>query len=139
MLTFACSICRPPCINANWCPLIHTCSTVETVVATITLCRWNTTQRIVSLLISDVFHNPDVTMPTRYPLKREVESCNNRRLNALISPQHTYCSMDRAGYDVQHKPITRDSANQLLDRMIAVSTITLKVKTYLLWQHRWYL
>jgi len=35
--------------------------------------------------------------------------------------------VDSAGYDVQHKPITRDNANQLLDRMTAVSEITLKI------------
>lgn len=66
-------------------------------------------------------------LPARYPLKREVESCNNRRLNALTGTEYTYRSVDSAGYDVQHNPITRDNANQLLDRMTAVSEVTLKV------------
>ena len=35
--------------------------------------------------------------------------------------------MDSAGYDVYDVPISSDSANQLLDRLIAVSRITLKV------------
>jgi hypothetical protein len=64
----------------------------------------------------------------RYPLKREVESCNNRRLVALEGPDHTYNSVDSAGYDVHQEPIPDESAKQLLDRLIAVSKITLKVR-----------
>ena len=63
----------------------------------------------------------------RFPLRREVESCNNSRLNALASPERTYHAVDSAGYDVYDVPISGDSANQLLDRLIAVSRITLKV------------
>lgn len=66
---------------------------------------------------------------TSYPLKRDVEACNNHRLRTLTGPEHTYCAVDSAGYDVQCKPISAESANQLLDRMIAVPKITLKVQT----------
>lgn len=58
----------------------------------------------------------------------EVEKCNNSRLNALEGPEHIYKSMDSAGYNVQHLPISKDSAETLLDRLVSVSKITLKVR-----------
>jgi hypothetical protein len=87
-----------------------------------------TGSKLLNCNYHSIFVNPGITLPRRYPLKREVESCNNRRLNALQGPEHTYCSVDSAGYDVHLEPIPDDSANQLLDRLIAVSKITLKVE-----------
>lgn len=63
----------------------------------------------------------------RFPLRREVESCNNNRLAALAGPDHTFNSVDSAGYDVNDRPISVESAHNLLDRLVAPSTITLKV------------
>lgn len=66
----------------------------------------------------------------RYPLRVEVERCNNSRLNALEGPEHIYKSMDSAGYNVQHQPISKDAAEILLDRLVSVSKITLKVRAF---------
>jgi len=63
----------------------------------------------------------------RFPLRREVESCNNNRLAALACPDHTFISVDSAGYDFKNEPISVESAQNLLDRLVAPSTITLKV------------
>jgi ATP-dependent DNA helicase PIF1 len=72
----------------------------------------------------------DFALLARYPLKREVESWNNRRLNALSGKEHIYHSVDSAGYDVYDNLLSKDDADQLLDRMIAVPSITLKVRAY---------
>jgi hypothetical protein len=65
-----------------------------------------------------------------FPLRRDVEGCNNDRLKALAGVQHIYQAMDSAGYDVYGMPISRESAQSLLDRMIAAPIIPLKVLAF---------
>lgn len=78
--------------------------------------------------LSRPLHYADGIEPSQlFPLRREVESCNNNRLAALAGPDHTFISVDSAGYDVKNQPISVESAQNLLDRLIAPSTITLKV------------
>jgi len=62
-----------------------------------------------------------------FPLRRDVEGCNNDRLKELPGVQHIYQAMDSAGYDVYGLPISRENAQSLLDRMIATPIIPLKV------------
>ena len=65
-----------------------------------------------------------------FPLRREVEGCNNNRLKELAGVQHVYQAMDSAGYDVYGMPISRKDAQSLLDRMIAAPIISLKVLAF---------
>jgi hypothetical protein len=57
----------------------------------------------------------------------EVERCNNTRLDELVGGIHTYLSMDSAGHDVHGDDISKDSAANLLTRLVAPSIISLKV------------
>ncbi|KAJ7919043.1 hypothetical protein B0H13DRAFT_1868796 [Mycena leptocephala] len=52
-----------------------------------------------------------------FPLRAEVEGCNNGRLSALTGTMITYNSIDSAG----------ESAERLLDRLVAVPKLSLKV------------
>ena len=67
----------------------------------------------------------------RFPLRTEVESCNNTRLAALPGPEYTYNAVDSVGYDYRDQPIPEESANILLDRLVAVPKLSLKVSKIL--------
>ncbi|KIM47916.1 hypothetical protein M413DRAFT_214238 [Hebeloma cylindrosporum] len=78
--------------------------------------------------LSRPLHYPDGIEPSQlFPLRRDVEGCNNDRLKELTGVQHIYQAMDSAGYDVYGMPISRENAQSLLDRMIAAPIIPLKV------------
>jgi len=78
--------------------------------------------------LSRPLHYPDGIEPSQlFPLRRDVEGCNNDRLKELPGVQHIYQAMDSAGYDVYGLPISRENAQSLLDRMIATPIIPLKV------------
>ncbi|KAF8912955.1 hypothetical protein CPB84DRAFT_490815 [Gymnopilus junonius] len=77
--------------------------------------------------LSRPLHYSDGIEPSQlFPLRREVESCNNSRLKELPGPKHNYPAMDHAGYDIYGNPIERESAELLLDRINALSIISLK-------------
>ncbi|KAF8973676.1 hypothetical protein BDZ97DRAFT_384741 [Flammula alnicola] len=83
-------------------------------------------QRLKAL--SRPLHYPDGIEPSHlFPLRRQVDTCNHDRLQALAGPQHPYQAMDSAGYDVFGMPISREDAQRLLDRMIAPSVILLRI------------
>lgn len=63
----------------------------------------------------------------RYPLRAEVERCNNQRLAELTGEAHVFRSTDSAGYDVSSQPVPRASALFLLERLVATAEVTLKV------------
>lgn len=65
---------------------------------------------------------------TSFPLRTEVEGCNNGRLNALGGSPHVYHSVDSRGYNAKGELVERDTAKRLLERLIASSEIALKVK-----------
>ncbi len=65
---------------------------------------------------------------TRYPLRRQVEECNNARLNALPGVSTHYHAMDFAGYDMYETPLTIPSAEKLLERLVALRVISLKAR-----------
>ncbi|GLB36503.1 putative DNA-dependent ATPase and 5'-3' DNA helicase required for the maintenance of both mitochondrial and nuclear genome stability [Lyophyllum shimeji] len=78
--------------------------------------------------LSRPLHYEDGIEPSElFPLRKEVESCNNCRLAALPGPSTVYKSTDRAGYDYRHQSISDESANKLLDRLVAVPKLTLKL------------
>ena len=82
-------------------------------------------------LYFSIVHQQDVDLVTpSFPLRRDVEGCNNDRLKELPGEQHIYQAMDSAGYDVYGLPISRENAQSLLDRMIAAPIIPLKVFTF---------
>lgn len=62
----------------------------------------------------------------RYPLRAQVEGCNNSRLKALKTPPFTYHSMDSRGYDTKGKVIEEEMAKRSLDRLVAINEISLK-------------
>ncbi|KAF8078245.1 hypothetical protein FPV67DRAFT_1403702, partial [Lyophyllum atratum] len=83
--------------------------------------------------LSRPLHYDDGIEPSElFPLRKLVEGCNNSRLKALPDPPQVYRSTDRAGYDYRNKPIPVDSAANLLERLVAVSQLTLKVRPRLL-------
>lgn len=65
----------------------------------------------------------------RYPLRRQVEECNNTRLNALPGVASHYHAMDFAGYDMFGTPLTIPSAERLLEWLVALRVISLKVSS----------
>jgi ATP-dependent DNA helicase PIF1 len=65
--------------------------------------------------------------PYSYPLRAEVENCNNKRLDELTGSIQEYKAVDSAGYDVHGVHIPFEQASQLLQRMVAPQEISLKV------------
>ncbi|KAF7339972.1 ATP-dependent DNA helicase PIF1 [Mycena venus] len=66
--------------------------------------------------------------PSRlFPLRVEVEACNSGRLGALPGTMITYHAVDSAGFDVYNERINKESAERLLDRLVAVPRLSLKV------------
>lgn len=63
----------------------------------------------------------------RYPLRREVEEANSSRLASLPGPAHTYTALDIEGHDIRGRRLSPEQAQRLLDRLVALKTITLKV------------
>jgi hypothetical protein len=63
----------------------------------------------------------------RFPLRAEVEGCNNRRLNELTGDIQIYHAMDSRGYNAKGDPIDKEMAQRLLDRLVAPREISLKV------------
>jgi ATP-dependent DNA helicase PIF1 len=64
----------------------------------------------------------------RYPTRPEVESANNRRLNALKTETQTYRSHDIPGRTDDGQRVSQEGAVRLLDsKLIATREITLKV------------
>ncbi|KAJ6574741.1 hypothetical protein B0H19DRAFT_610865 [Mycena capillaripes] len=88
--------------------------------------------------------------PSRlFPLRAEVEACSrptnpissclridsgtdSGRLKDLSGTVITYHAVDSAGYDVHNEPLNKESAERLLDRLVAVPKISLKVMKALL-------
>lgn len=66
----------------------------------------------------------------RYPLRAEVEGCNNSRLRALQTPFFAYHSMDSRGYDTHGNEIEEDMAKKSLSRLVAINEFTLKVRQF---------
>jgi hypothetical protein len=64
--------------------------------------------------------------PNRYPLKAEVEGFNNEEIAKLPGHEFRYESVDSGGFDPYHEPVPDSGVRQLLERMIAVSSLTLK-------------
>jgi hypothetical protein len=62
-----------------------------------------------------------------FPLRAEVEGCNNQRLKELTGEIQTYQAMDSRGYDASGEPIDKETAQRLLDRLVARREISLKV------------
>ncbi|KAJ8463566.1 hypothetical protein ONZ45_g17533 [Pleurotus djamor] len=62
-----------------------------------------------------------------YPLRGEVERCNDRRLKALTTPIFRYRAMDCAGWDPYLKPVKKKDAEHFLERSRAPEYINLRV------------
>ncbi|KAF9523585.1 hypothetical protein CPB83DRAFT_682938 [Crepidotus variabilis] len=74
-----------------------------------------------------IYYEDGIQATELYPLRREVQECNEARLAALDgSPVH-YFAMDFAGCDVEKFPLTDSEAETLLERMIALPWVSLKV------------
>lgn len=66
-------------------------------------------------------------MLDRFPLKKEVESANSRRLDQLPGQSIKYVSVDKPGFNIEGKPINERLAARLLDNLLATKVLTLKV------------
>jgi hypothetical protein len=62
-----------------------------------------------------------------FPLRAEVEGCNNDRLSELTGDIQIYYAMDSRGYNTKGDPIDKEMAQRLLDRLVARPEISLKV------------
>ncbi|TFY61108.1 hypothetical protein EVG20_g7185 [Dentipellis fragilis] len=62
-----------------------------------------------------------------YPTRREVELANHDRLDRIQEQPHNYTALDQRGYDYNHKLISFEQMNRLLERLVAPKKITLKV------------
>lgn len=62
-----------------------------------------------------------------FPLRAEVEGCNNKRLGELTGDIQIYHAMDSRGYNTKGDPIDKEMAQRLLDRLVARPEISLKV------------
>ncbi|KAL1740872.1 DNA repair and recombination protein pif1 [Schizophyllum fasciatum] len=71
---------------------------------------------------------PDGIEPTYiFPLRAEVESCNNSRLAQLEGASQTYNAVDAIGWDPSHRRLTVAEADPLLERLVAPAHVSLKV------------
>ncbi|KAF4623088.1 hypothetical protein D9613_002070 [Agrocybe pediades] len=61
-----------------------------------------------------------------FPKRQEVEDYNNRRLAELTGPAYQFPASDEAGSDINGMPIPFTNAADLLLRMIALPTLSLK-------------
>jgi hypothetical protein len=64
---------------------------------------------------------------TSFPLRAEVEGCNNQRLKELTGGIQIYHAMDSRGYNAKGEPVDKEMAQRLLDRLVAPREISLKV------------
>ncbi len=82
-----------------------------------------------ALCVTPVRRHPCVhlTRSTRFPTRREVDSCNNRRLVALRGDVQKYEAMDIPGFDQDGRPIPMRIAEKLLERLVAPKLAELKV------------
>lgn len=71
---------------------------------------------------------PDGIGPTYiFPLRAEVESCNNTRLAALPGALQTYRAVDAVGWDIANQRLTASEAKPLLDGLIAPAEVSVKI------------
>lgn len=66
-------------------------------------------------------------LPPRFPRRADVDDCNAKRLAELPGKQHIFSAMDTTGFDVNGFPVPPSEAKELLERLVAVSTLSLKV------------
>ncbi|KAF8656387.1 hypothetical protein AX16_002573 [Volvariella volvacea WC 439] len=62
-----------------------------------------------------------------FPLRAEVDCCNNARLIALQGEATVYEAMDAAGWDVDKRQIPKEVAAELLKKLVAPPKIALKI------------
>ena len=66
--------------------------------------------------------------PCRFPLKKDVERCNNKRLEEICEPEVLYRAVDTGGIDIHGEWIPKYKIPELLDRLtLALDTQKLKV------------
>ncbi|CAK5280080.1 unnamed protein product [Mycena citricolor] len=81
----------------------------------------------LSALSRPLIYDDGIEPSELFPLRCDVERCNQERLAALPGETVTYRAIDGAGFDVLDKRIDRESAQRLLDRLVALPSIGLKV------------
>ncbi|KAG8903521.1 hypothetical protein FRB99_003177 [Tulasnella sp. 403] len=79
-------------------------------------------QRLSRKLVYD-----DGLEPTQlFPLKQQVDRANMERLNSLPGRTYKFHAKDSPGVDGAGKPITRDEADKLLERLVALKELSLR-------------
>lgn len=69
----------------------------------------------------------------RFPLKSQVESCNQKHLDVLSGEESTYTAMDSRGFDMYGERIPAKVGEQLLERLVVPKVISLRVGCDLLY------
>lgn len=67
------------------------------------------------------------TLSCSFPIRKQVDTCNKEKLDALPGPQHIYYAMDALGEDMDHTPIPKKTAGAVFDRFAAPAIVVLKV------------
>lgn len=75
-------------------------------------------------------------MMARFPVRKEVDLCNNTRLADLVGWGETYEAVDTPGHDEKGKPITGIQLVRVLERMMVLPVIVLKVSWYPIFPYR---
>lgn len=65
-----------------------------------------------------------------FPLRAEVEGHNNQRLSELKGRVYTYHSIDSRGYNAKGEILDKETAERLLERLVARREISLKVGAF---------
>lgn len=62
-----------------------------------------------------------------FPVRKQVDTCNKEKLDALPDSQHIYYAMDALGDDMSKIPIPKDNSEAVFERFAAPAIVILKV------------
>ncbi|KAI0274842.1 hypothetical protein BC834DRAFT_965319 [Gloeopeniophorella convolvens] len=79
-------------------------------------------------LSREVVYTDGIEPTELYPTRKEVEFVNSTRLKQIKEEGVPYVSWDCAGVKASGDPVSAEEADEILDRLVALKTITLKVR-----------
>ena len=122
-----CSFYSTSLLNAGWTSKSATyCNSKKSRKTSPNHCSWHRTCFIVSSFINQPFTT--VLKWIRLPRKRDAKEYNLRRLEALPGDQHSFFSMDYAGWDVYREKVSGMEAKETLNSTtLAPKDLVLKV------------
>jgi hypothetical protein len=69
-----------------------------------------------------------ITLFCSFPVRKQVDTCNKEKLDALPDSQRIYYAMDALGEDMDQIPIPKKDADAVFDRFAAPAIVVLKVR-----------